>query len=148
MNYIAYIHPDGNQWSVEFPDAPGCQTFADTPSALYLAAQEALSGWLEAHLVDGKAPPRPQLRFTRDGAWAMNVPVPAALSSALNIRWARQDQGLSQQQLAERMGVTQQYVAKLENPDENPSLDTIERAARALGFKVDLTFSLTIPSHP
>jgi transcriptional regulator with XRE-family HTH domain len=44
------------------------------------------------------------------------------------IREARASAGLTQQQLAERMGTTQSAVARLERPDANPRLDTLRRA--------------------
>ena len=71
----------------------------------------------------------------------MLVHVPAPLASALSIRWARRDLGLSQRELAERMHVTQQAVARLEQPDANPELATVEKARKALGLKVELSFS-------
>jgi transcriptional regulator with XRE-family HTH domain len=44
------------------------------------------------------------------------------------IRDARASAGLTQQQLAERMGTTQSAVARLERADANPRLDTLRRA--------------------
>ncbi len=37
----------------------------------------------------------------------------------------------------------QQQIAKLENPDENPTLETIEKVARALGLSVNLELQST-----
>ena len=51
MQFDAYIHREGKAWLAEFPDCPGCQTFADSRDALPGAAAEALEGWLESHLV-------------------------------------------------------------------------------------------------
>ena len=38
-------------------------------------------------------------------------------------------------QLREARGLTQQQIAKLEHPDANPSIDTLEVVARALGAR-------------
>ena len=46
---------------------------------------------------------------------------------------------MTQSALAKRMGVSQQQVAKLEDPDANPSLETLSRAFHALGAEVELT---------
>src|ERR1019366_9223807 len=93
MQYDAFIHREGKQWLAEFPDCPGCQTFAESVRAVTLAAHEALEGWLEANLSEGRTPPRP---VTRSGAPAgrklVRVPVRAGLTAALTIRWARTDQ--------------------------------------------------------
>lgn len=62
-------------------------------------------------------------------------PVKPGLAIALEVRWARQDAGLSQAELAERAGVSQQQIAKLESPEGNPSVATIAKIARALGLR-------------
>jgi len=44
------------------------------------------------------------------------------------IRRARQDAGLTQQQLAARLGISQAAVAQLEGATSNPTIATVERA--------------------
>ena len=68
------------------------------------------------------------------------IPVRPGLAAALNIRWARHDAALSQKALGALAGVSQQQIAKLENPDENPSLETLEKVGRALGLQVSVGF--------
>jgi len=51
---------------------------------------------------------------------------------------ARHEAGLTQKQLAERMGTTQSVVARLENAHHMPSLDLVTRYAAALGRRVDI----------
>jgi transcriptional regulator with XRE-family HTH domain len=63
--------------------------------------------------------------------------------AALMVRWARQDRGLSQKALGDLAGVKQQQIAKLENPDENPTLETIKKVARALGLSVNVELQST-----
>lgn len=50
---------------------------------------------------------------------------------------ARAKAGLSQRDLAERMGTSQPTVARLEG-GHKPSLKTLERYANALGMEVDI----------
>lgn len=45
----------------------------------------------------------------------------------------RRDAGLTQQDVADRMGVSQQAVHKLERYDADPKLSTLERYANAVG---------------
>lgn len=52
------------------------------------------------------------------------------------LRRARLKSGLTQQQLAERVGVTQQQIAKLESPGANPTLGGLVRVFGALGLQV------------
>lgn len=50
---------------------------------------------------------------------------------------ARHEAGLTQQELAGRMGTTQSVVARLENAHHMPSLDLVTRYAAALGRRVE-----------
>lgn len=141
MHYVAYITREGRRVLAEFPDCPGCQTFADSGEEIADAAREALEGWLEAHLLDGQVPPRPVDHASAPKhAKLARVPVRAGLAAALQIRWARQDARLSQKELGALAGVSQQQIAKLENPDENPSLETLGKVGAALGLQVHVGF--------
>ncbi len=55
------------------------------------------------------------------------------------LKQARAGAGLTQQQLAERLGTTQSAVARLESPRSNPRISTLERALRACGMEMSLT---------
>jgi len=57
---------------------------------------------------------------------------------ALQIARRRQEKGLTQAALAERVGTTQQQISRLERPGYRGSLSTIERVAEALGARVDV----------
>lgn len=58
---------------------------------------------------------------------------PAAL-----VRDARRSAGLTQAQLAERLGTTQPVIARLERPDANPTFETVQRALDATGRRLEL----------
>ncbi len=133
-SYAAVVRREGRRLVVEYPDCPGCQTFADRARDLVPMAREALEGWLEAEILAGRAPPRPSRRVrVRRGSWRCDVAVSPRLSLTLALRWARQDAGLTQAELARRLRVSQQQIAKVEHPDANPTLDTLLRVAAALG---------------
>jgi len=53
---------------------------------------------------------------------------------------ARHEAGLTQAQVAERMGTKQSVVARLENAHHMPSLDLVRRYAAAVGRRVDIQF--------
>lgn len=84
MYYFAKITTEGPHWLIEFPDAPGCQTFGTSREDCLVQGREALHGWLEAHLRDGSVPPQPNER-----AGLERVSVPSHIAAALAIRWAR-----------------------------------------------------------
>lgn len=48
---------------------------------------------------------------------------------------ARMRAGLTQHQLAERMGTTQSVIARLEGGKRTPSMSTVQRYAQAAGCK-------------
>ncbi len=51
---------------------------------------------------------------------------------------AREKAGLTQAELARRVGVTQGAIAQLERPGANPTLRTLERALAATGYGLEL----------
>ena len=55
-----------------------------------------------------------------------------AFDIAAQVRRAREDAGITQQELAERIGSTQPAMARLEAGGVRPSLATLERIAAAL----------------
>ena len=54
------------------------------------------------------------------------------------VKQAREATGLSQAELAERMGTTQSAVARLESAGANPRLDTLKRVVAATGYELTL----------
>jgi transcriptional regulator with XRE-family HTH domain len=54
------------------------------------------------------------------------------------IRLSRLSAGLTQTELARRLGTTQSAVARLERPESNPRLDTLSNALHATGQRLDL----------
>jgi transcriptional regulator with XRE-family HTH domain len=63
------------------------------------------------------------------------------------IREARVEQGLTQAQLARRLGITQPAVARMERAGDNIGVSTVRRAFAALGYELDLRFVARAPSH-
>lgn len=127
MQYIATVTQEGRRRLVTFPDCPGCQTFANPGDDIERVANEALEGWLEAHLVAGTAPPA-RVRVRGD----LHVVVSSRLAIKVALRQARLAAGLTQAQLAKRAGIAQPMISQLEHPDYNPTLDTLAKVAKAL----------------
>ena len=51
---------------------------------------------------------------------------------------ARKENGLTQQELAERIGTKQSNISRLESGDYNPSLDFIIKTAQGLGKEIHI----------
>lgn len=54
-----------------------------------------------------------------------------------NIRTERKRQSLTQEQLAEKSGISENYLGKIERAETTPSLETVAGIAAALGVTVD-----------
>jgi ribosome-binding protein aMBF1 (putative translation factor) len=59
---------------------------------------------------------------------------------AEQIRRLREEQGMTQEQLAEKVGTTQPAIARLEAGGTEPRLDTLERIGSALGLELVVRF--------
>jgi len=53
---------------------------------------------------------------------------------------ARKSGGMTQKQLAEKTGIAQGDISKLENGSANPSLRTLQRLASGMGMKLKVEF--------
>lgn len=143
MHYLARVVPEGKLTLIEFPDAPAASFYAEPGEEIGQVAREALEDWLSRELRHGEAPTRPT-----SGEPAVDetiVRIDPQLAVRLQLRWARQDAGISQGQLAERVGVSRQQISLLESPDANLTLRTLERVATALGLAVEVAL---VPGGP
>jgi antitoxin HicB len=131
MKYIAKLTQEDGRWLVDFPDCPGCQTFGNTKEEALAMAAEALEGWLETHLEYGDVPPRP--RAHRGG---VAIDVRTGLDVAIQLRWLRDHLGLTQAELAKKVGVSQQQIAKLENASSNPTIRTLTQLTDRVGARI------------
>lgn len=68
-------------------------------------------------------------------------------SAASIVRDARRAAGLTQAELARRMGTTQSAVARLEAKGANPRLKTLDAAVRATGRHLDVDVSDYAPGN-
>ena len=60
---------------------------------------------------------------------------------ATNVSILRKKRNLSQQDLADKMGVSNSYVSMLERGQRSPPLETIELIAKALGVRAEALLS-------
>ena len=107
-----------------------------TQRALVESLAAALGGYfvaaaLEAGVIGWLQPNEWELAWISDLALAMAFGVAVYLWR--NLLAARSELGLSQTQVAARMGTSQSAVARLESGDADVRLSTLERYAAALG---------------
>lgn len=60
---------------------------------------------------------------------------------------ARNSQNITQKELAERTGITQADISRIENGTRNPSLAMVKRIAAGLGMQLRLEFVPTPTKH-
>ena len=53
---------------------------------------------------------------------------------------ARKNKGITQTQLAEKTGIDQSDISRIENGEANPSLNTLKRLAAGMDMKLKLEF--------
>lgn len=90
----------------------------------------ALQSWDEVKAVRADSPDR-RRGYEKAGR---------AIRLAMEIRALREARGLSQRELAERVGTTQSAIARLEGGNVSPSLPTLDKIAEAL--EAELSVSL------
>ena len=56
---------------------------------------------------------------------------------AMRLKALREQRGMTQEQLAERAGISRGYLARLETARQDPRLSTLERLAKALRVNID-----------
>jgi len=137
MRYPAILTKEGRNTLAEFPTCPGCQTFAPPGHNIEHEAKEALELWLETHLQERTLPARPPRTFKARKGTVLWVQVEPKLAVKLELRWMRDDLGLTQSELARLAGVSQPAIAQLESPGSNPTISTLTRVARAMGAQFD-----------
>lgn len=139
MHYPAHLVRAGKRTLITFPGAEGAATFAEAGESVPEVARGAIEKWIETRLADGDLPVRPDAQPRKAGSNVLDVRVDPLLAVRLQLRWARQDAGVSQGQLARLVGVSRQQISLLESSEANPTLRTLEKVATALGLAVDVT---------
>jgi len=61
----------------------------------------------------------------------------AVISQMINLRTKK---GITQKELAEKIGTKQSAIARLESGNFNPTLDFLQKTAKALGTKLIINF--------
>ena len=57
---------------------------------------------------------------------------------AAQLRQVRQEQGMTQERLAEKVGTRKSNISRLESGRYNPSLDFLEKVAGGLGREIEV----------
>ena len=134
---ILYKLPDGDEIAVRFAEHPNINTYGFDWEHAEEMAHEALSLTLEEDYKLGFHLPRARKPKARPGERVVFVPIDIEVRVAYMLRELREQSGLTQKQVAQRLGVTYQTYQRMERPGRsNLSLATLARVARALNKEV------------
>ncbi|TKI02068.1 type II toxin-antitoxin system HicB family antitoxin [Martelella alba] len=132
MRYPVKLQPDTGGFVVSFPDIPEALTQGDSRDEALAAALDALVTAFEFYFEDNQKIPVPS-EVTDD-----YVDVPLSVASKVMLLNAFIDSGLSQVELAARMGGKKQEVTRLFDLRHSTKIDTVQRAMSALGRRLEL----------
>ncbi|QHM71300.1 Antitoxin HicB [Mixta intestinalis] len=117
---------------VSFPDIPEALTQGDTREEALAMGLDALITSFDFYFEDNQAVPLPGA-ITGDF-----VEVPASVASKVLLLNAFIASGLTQVELAARMGVKKQEVTRIFDLHHSTKIDTIQKALAALGKRLEL----------
>ncbi len=125
--------PDGKGIGAKFAEHPNIITYGHDWEHAGEMAREALSLCLETDYERGFRLPKAKQPKAKRGERVIFVPIDVEVHVAYMLRDLREKSGLTQKQVAERLGITYQSYQRMERPGRsNLSLATLARVARAL----------------
>ena len=125
--------PDGSAVNLSFPDVPGALTFGTDEAEALALAEDCLIAALRGYMKLRKAIPAPSAPRGRPV-----VSLPSLAAAKLALYEAMRKAGLSNVELGRRLGVTENVVRKLLDPDHRSHIGQIEAALAKLGIRLEL----------
>jgi antitoxin HicB len=135
--YRAEPQPEGG-YTITFRDLPEAITQAEEGESLDAIAGECLSEALAARLDDGEEIPPPSTRKS-DKRFAFPE---TNIEHKIEFHYAFRKSGLTQVELAKRMGVTPLVVRRLLDPRHKSHVQQYDEALRALGASLYRTVEI------
>lgn len=119
-------------WFVGFPDFPTAHTDGADAREAMAEAVDCLGGSIAFAMEDKAEVPKPS-RLRRG---QKSVPVPLWIAAKLALYWAIRELGMSQSELARRLGVRETVVRRMLDPNHDTRQEKIQAALAALGKRV------------
>jgi antitoxin HicB len=134
--YPGELHPepDGSAVNLRFPDVPGARTWGDDEAEAWSLAEDCLVTALYGCIRFGEPIPKPSPARGRS-----MIPVPPLVAAKLALYAAMREQGVSEAELAQRLGVAEKVVAALLHLKRRTHLGQLERALAELGVRLEVT---------
>jgi antitoxin HicB len=132
----------GGQVGVFFADVPEAITAGTNEVEALDRAQDALTVALSSYLDDGRPLPVPS-KAKRGQAM---VVLPPRVAIKLSIHEAMCEQGVTQVQLSELLGIDGRQVRRILNIDHESKLSQLEAALAALGLRASVSVTKISPA--
>lgn len=126
MRYHFKIHKEKKGFWAECIELPGCMTEGNSKEELFENMQEALNTYLEEP-EDSQylaVLPKKSIKLSRN---VVEVPVDPSVALAFSIRQQRITQGLTQKEVADKLGMKRIYSYQRLERRCNPTLDLIKK---------------------
>jgi len=132
---MKYVFPatlaqdEGGRCIVTFPDVPEALTDGADRNEALGAAADALGAALAGYVHERRAIPAPG----QPKAGQVPVCVPPLVAAKLALYQTMCEQGITNTELASRLGVTEAVVRRLVNPDHSSKIEKVQAALLVLG---------------
>ncbi|CRY80152.1 type II toxin-antitoxin system HicB family antitoxin [Yersinia intermedia] len=135
MRYPVKLQKDGDGYFVSFPDIPEALTQGETREEALEMARDALVLAFDFYFEDNRPVPLP-------GELGDDlVSVPASVWAKVLLLNTMLETGITNAELARRMGLKPQEVQRIVTLGHNTKIDTVEAALTALGKRLELSVS-------
>jgi antitoxin HicB len=141
--YPVKVRRSGQTFLVKFPDLPEALTEGATREEAMENAFDCLEEAVASRIAGHEDIPKPG--FLKDG-FAPAVALSALMSAKAALYLARREAGLSNVQLAKRLGLDERQVRRLQDPATSSRLPEIERAIDALGQRLEVRLVSKAPN--
>lgn len=135
--YPAKLTVDGNAIVVTFPDVPEAATSGSNRKEALTEAVEALTAALSFYVDNNER--LPTASDPKRGQ--VLVQLPTGIIAKLALYSAMREQGITQSELARRLGVHRQHVARIIDPAHNTKFEVLEAALAAIGLQVQVSIT-------
>ena len=131
-----FTRDEDGRWLVGFPDFASAHTDGATANEAMEEAIDCLGSSIAFAMADKVDVPKP----SRVKRGQKLVPVPLWIVAKLALYWAIRELGVSQSELARRLGVRETVVRRMLDPHHDSKPEKIQAALEALGKRVVMAY--------
>ena len=131
-------------YAVTFPDVHGANTSGDSWEEAVEMAEDCLGVAMNFYVQDDEDLPTPSP--LKEGQ--VLIPVPFLVAAKLSVYTAMREQGVTNTELASRLGMSEDAVRKLVSPRYRTHISHVEAALRALGRALVVEDCGAVPPQP